>query len=500
MAPPKRRRKFTKRSLTGCRTCRARHIRCDEAPGSCNNCSSTGRKCDGYDLSRLPVQELTFTSHLGIDTRLAWLTTPDERRCFSYFTHISIPSLASLFDFPLWEKLTLRISHADRAVYHAANMLGAVHEDSDQNQMRLSGENLHQPRHRFALEQASRAFAILNRRQASQDPQLREVVLICCLLFVVSDLLLGRYDNAFQHLRSGLKILGETQQQLRIQQRLSVDDDLVRAFQRLDIESSHFGMGKPFLYADIEPEEYLDQPAVMRNLSDAHQRVTAQLNIGIPFLAKCWLLSDAGIKADYENLHRTQQRLLSSNYQSKEEIEALYNQDPHRFSYKEQRGLDLLLLQCVGQILAIRTALNVGVAPELIPEHVELLEIHDRVMVKLPERPSITLDYGVIPSLYIVASQCPQYSVRLRAIDALLAWPHCEGLVNSNLAASIALEGLKAELRDKDQKCALLVNKYADEELSQYLLNTIEHSPHTINWSPLRAARFLQPKIKSIRG
>ncbi|CEL11887.1 hypothetical protein ASPCAL14982 [Aspergillus calidoustus] len=30
------------------------HIKCDEAPESCRNCTSTGRSCE-YDLQRLPA-------------------------------------------------------------------------------------------------------------------------------------------------------------------------------------------------------------------------------------------------------------------------------------------------------------------------------------------------------------------------------------------------------------------------------------------------------------
>ncbi|CEJ62192.1 hypothetical protein PMG11_10700 [Penicillium brasilianum] len=103
--------------------------------------------------------------------------------------------------------MILQTSHLDPAVYHAANMLAAVHQDSEANEMRLSGENLQRARHRFAIQQSSRAYTHLSQRRASNDPQYREVMLVCCLLFVISELLLGRYDNAFQHLHSGLRIL-----------------------------------------------------------------------------------------------------------------------------------------------------------------------------------------------------------------------------------------------------------------------------------------------------
>ncbi|KAK6837741.1 hypothetical protein RU639_001553 [Aspergillus parasiticus] len=46
---PRRRRRQTKRSRMGCRTCR-----CDETPGGCTKRLSKRFKCQGSDLDRLP--------------------------------------------------------------------------------------------------------------------------------------------------------------------------------------------------------------------------------------------------------------------------------------------------------------------------------------------------------------------------------------------------------------------------------------------------------------
>lgn len=45
--PRKRTRRWHHRGFTGCSTCRRRHVRCDEAFPSCNNCVRLGRECDG---------------------------------------------------------------------------------------------------------------------------------------------------------------------------------------------------------------------------------------------------------------------------------------------------------------------------------------------------------------------------------------------------------------------------------------------------------------------
>lgn len=473
----------------------ARHKKCDESPGACNNCVSTGRKCDGYDLARLPAKKFALLSIPPVASRLGWHTTADEMRSFSYFVHCSIPSLAAFFDSPLWRRVSMQMAHLDRAVYHAASMLGAIHEDSFQNQMRLSGEDLLVPRHRFAIEQASRAFSILNHRQASQDPQLREVVLLCCLLFVISDLLLGQYDSALQHLRGGLGVLKEALEQEQQQQRaIPLDCSLIETYQRLDVEFSHFGPGKPFLFADIQPEEEdsPDRTFPLHSLRDVHQRSHQLLSIGIPFLAKCWPLSDADIQADHDNLYSQQQRILSLWCELSPQVLSFRDRFYHKLSYREQRALELYILQFRGQIVGIKTCLFNGSVPaELVPDYEELMTFYDTFIARFPERPTITLDYGVLPSLYLIASSCPDYSIRLRAINALLDWPHCEAIINSNVVASLTLHSLKAELEANDQQRISCLDGRTDEELSQFLNSTLKSSQQAANWSTIRASKFL---------
>lgn len=470
-----------------------RHVKCDEGPGVCNNCTSTGRTCDGYDLHRLPVKKLALAFIQNIDPHPGWVTTSDERRCFSYFRHYSIPGLGAFFDSLLWQKIILQISHVDPAVYHAANMLGALHEDSNANKMRLSGENLQRPCHRFALEQASRAYSYLAQRQASKDPKFRGVILVCCLLFVMSDLLLGRYDDAFKHLHSGLRILKETQEGLRM---MRLDDSLIQTFERLDIESTHFGPGTPFLFPRAGIDNELHNPDVfsnMRSVTDVHRKVTLLLNSGIPFLARCWPLSAVEISEEYTDLFQYQQQILSLNYKFQHQFGIFYHGFYHTLSDRDQRGIDVLQLQSLGQILSLKTCLIKGPVPEsLTPEYIALLSAHQVLLAKFSDRPTFTLDYGVIPGLWVVASECPDYSVRLQAIHTLQTWPHCEGIINSNIVASAALESLKAELRIRGQLDRSIIDSDTEKELSRFLFDTLMSTQQAMNWSFLHGTNLLQ--------
>ncbi|KOC12160.1 hypothetical protein AFLA70_50g003620 [Aspergillus flavus AF70] len=321
--------------------------------------------------------------------------------------------------------------HIEPAVYHAANMLGAVQEDSEENSMRLAGVNLHRPRHRFALEQSARSFALLHKRHASHDPQFKEVTLVCCLLFTLSELLLGQYDTALQHLRSGLQILNEAATYMHCLS--AIDQSLVEAFVRLDAQSSHFGKDGPLLHLNKEGEEkwsHSDTMSLPRNVQEARRELNHVLSKGIPFLSECWSLSKLFCEQSYAKL-----------------------------SPKEQRGVDIIRLHYLAQILSIKTCFFNGPIPGyLTPEYVSLLSAHEALMAKFPERSTTTLDNGIIPGLYVVASKCPDYRIRLRAIKALQSWPHCEGLINSNIAASLAFESLKRELMQGNKDELSLIN------------------------------------------
>ncbi|KAK5203021.1 hypothetical protein LTR41_011245 [Exophiala xenobiotica] len=79
-----RQRKTKGRTYTGCWTCRARHLKCDETRPHCTRCTSSGRICEGYDtrlfwsssrnISSDPAQHYPVTS----ESPQGVVTTGDE--------------------------------------------------------------------------------------------------------------------------------------------------------------------------------------------------------------------------------------------------------------------------------------------------------------------------------------------------------------------------------------------------------------------------------------
>ncbi|KAL4985891.1 hypothetical protein BDW68DRAFT_179252 [Aspergillus falconensis] len=453
---PARRRKYIRRSRTGCRTCRLRHIKCDETPVACRNCLSNGWKCEGYEVARLPLQgsrRQSIPSTPAVAFR--WAITSDEKRCVSFFLHRTVESLASFYDSSLWSKLVFQMCCTEPAVYHAVVALSAVNQDLERHGIPMPGSDSDSSWHRFALEQCMRSFGLLNKRQISHDPQLRKVLLVCCLLFVMLELVIGHYDDATVHLQSGLAILKE----MRLQRRTlgltpaTVEDGLLEAFLHLEAQATQHGVLEPALSIDDELlygqryEVYLYE---FQRLQDVQRAIGPLINTSIPFLEKCWSKPAEEILGMYGVLHDKQQRILSCLYQFSTHFSRFGQTAYRRLTAKEQRGADMLKLMYLTLEITVKTCLYTGDSrepPWVSVDYEDLLSQTLAVIDKFNDRPLMMIETGVCPPLFTIAAHCPDWSVRMRAIDALKSWHHYEGYMNTKLIADMLVEVMKLQLK-----------------------------------------------------
>ncbi|KAL4908662.1 hypothetical protein BDW74DRAFT_188561 [Aspergillus multicolor] len=454
---PKRQRNFTSRSRAGCRTCRLRHKKCDETPIACTNCTSNGWKCDGYEVARLPLQGRGRHSIPSTPaTEFRWAMTSDEKRCVSFFLHRTVSSLTSFYDSSLWEKLVFQMCSVEPAVYHAVVALSAVNQDLEQYGIPMPGSDTNSSWHRFALEQCLRSFGFLNQRQISQDPQLRKVLLVCCLLFVILELVLGHYDNATVHLQSGLAILKEMKVRRRtlgLSMTATVEDGLLEAFLHLEAQASLHGVLEPALKIDDEllhDQRYEECLFEFGTVSDVQRALGPLLNCGIPFLEKCWSLRMDEIVARYSELQAKQQRLLSCLFQFGTRFSHFHKMTYARLTPKEQRVADTLRLNYLTLDITFRSCLMTGINLKPVWLSVDYGNLYSEilaVMDRFTDRPLMMIETGVCPSLFVVATHCPDWPLRMRAVDALRSWQHCEGYISSRLIADMIVEAMKLQLR-----------------------------------------------------
>ncbi|KAF1956139.1 hypothetical protein CC80DRAFT_535513 [Byssothecium circinans] len=237
MPTKKRTRASHPKVRTGCHTCKARRVKCDEQRPSCEKCINTGRKCEGYKNNRewivVVAPQRPVTDGFEDDR---------SRRHFDYFRTQAVYELSWFFDDDHWPKLVLQESHSSAAVRHAVIALACSHEDF-KNNARTAAQA---PQYAYAAQHYSKAIKNLIKEtsDAAQESRLR--ALMCGLLFISLETVRGNNAAALHHLDGCLKIVKEAQAQLGM---TSLDHDclecaahlfrdIIPMCARLDIQAS----------------------------------------------------------------------------------------------------------------------------------------------------------------------------------------------------------------------------------------------------------------------
>lgn len=202
----------SKKTRTGCVTCKIRRIKCDEAKPACTRCTSTGRVCDGYSevlpRAKAPLGIVSITSTLGLE--------PHEMQAFDYFISTSGPRLAGSLDQDFWCGQLLQLCHAERFVLDAVLAISALYQhpqylqrfsvnlEGDKEQPKLERMKMLQTgdpfgnyrvdqHHASALRYYNRSIAVLKARLAGGDLS-PTLVLLSSLLYIAIEII---RDNVF---------------------------------------------------------------------------------------------------------------------------------------------------------------------------------------------------------------------------------------------------------------------------------------------------------------
>ncbi|KAL4971350.1 hypothetical protein BDW66DRAFT_165394 [Aspergillus desertorum] len=348
------------------------------------------------------------------------------------------------------------MSQSEPAVYHAAIAFSAVHQDSETYGMLLPGQDLQNEWHMFALEQCGRSYALLGRRQSSQDPRFREVMLLCCLLFVMTQLLRGQYDDAFLHLQNGLRILNEAKTSSSFER--PIEPCIVAAFANLETQSLQYGARAEFTTRESAYSGDFNDLRALISLDETRQAFDCLTSNAFRFLLLCKDLTEMEILSDYAFLHHKQLQLLSQLSIFGQRFELFRSSSS--FTLEERRGTDVLRLLYCSLSLQVKAALvrDQAILEHYNSEYESHLTMVGELLNKYPARPSVTLEAGILSPLYYAAMWCRDYSVRRLAIDFLLSWPHREGAFDSNWAAFQALQRMNVELSIRPKPGAAIRN------------------------------------------
>jgi hypothetical protein len=237
---------------------RLRRIKCDEAKPSCQRCSTTGRKCDGYSSDiTISSQTPKNSTDLQLIQRIS-VHVPgnaEEKRGFDFFLWNTAAELSGYYDSSFWGRLILAASAQKPSIRHAVIAIGALHEDFSRKRLVPSTPSAEDQKTQFALNQYAKAMGAL-RRSLSSGKEESLTALMSCILLVCFDSLRGWFEAAMVHLQSGLRILRDMR--TSSERNHIIEDNIAPLFMRLSIQS--------IIYVNTRSTH--DQTAFARELID----------------------------------------------------------------------------------------------------------------------------------------------------------------------------------------------------------------------------------------
>ncbi|KAI1629212.1 hypothetical protein EDD37DRAFT_604112 [Exophiala viscosa] len=453
---------------TGCMVCKTRKVKCDESRPFCVRCTSTGRKCEGY-IDPTPIQRRPLSPRYGYAAKELSTYRPslnvsgDIRECrsFQYFQSRSMQAISSYFETDFWGYLVLQISRDEPAVHHALVALSSLYEIYEFNRGELETINTSAigPRARFALQQYTKAVALLTPDVSGNRPSLQSV-LISCILFVWIEFLHNDLDKALHHLQAGLRILDNVQRQAS---NTRIDPYVPRLFRRLHIMGRLHGSPT----SDFNSEVYNghissgpDVPHTFASIFEARDSLDANLDLIFRFLRRMYSADFVALtmkhhpSPDPKSLECTVQYHLNNLSKWQTEFQRCSSLFVDSSDKRQSAGVMILELQCASVTIILKTLLE---SSEMVFDQYK--SVFER-MVSLAEclihnsecsgPQALSFDFGVILPLFLVTLKCRYLGIRKRAIALLKQAPDREGISHRDSCVAFAEWKVQVEERGRE--------------------------------------------------
>ncbi|KUJ15590.1 uncharacterized protein LY89DRAFT_720109 [Mollisia scopiformis] len=470
-----RKRRCGPKVKTGCGTCKVRRIKCDEAKPSCQRCSGTGRKCDGYS-SDITISTETPKNSTDLIQRIS-VHIPgnaEEKRGFDFFLQSTAAELSGYYDSSFWENLILAASAQKASLRHAVIALGALHEDFSRKTLKSSSTlSVDDQKSQFALNQYAKAIGALRRSLSSRKEE-PITALMSCILFVCFDSLRGWFESAMVHLQSGLTILRDMRWSST--ENHIIEDSIAPLFVRLSIQS--------IIYVDAKSTH--DRTDFARKLMDAYGKEMAipeefesleearnafnQAADGF-FRANYMWDGDLPVVLQPTESHAIFDKCISQMSLWNIAFEKFMASKSKILTIREVQGAALLKIHhTTAKVMAgvhpdtsdmrpVFETVKVGMFWQYLDDFQIIINL-SRPLIAATEqnakngKPPLTFnsDLGLIGPLYYVCINCPSVPIRTTAMELLLRFPRREGMWNSVLIAQMIQEYWELEASYKEEQ------------------------------------------------
>ncbi|ESZ91190.1 hypothetical protein SBOR_8418 [Sclerotinia borealis F-4128] len=449
---PKRSRAFSTRAKTGCKTCKVRHVKCDEGRPGCRKCAATGRQCDGYAhctsspnskpstiSSIVPKSPSRGTYQLPptiTDFLSPSLSVSDqEQHSFHFFHTQTAPQLGSCFGSKFWSHFILQASHREPAVRHAAIALGSLHERFELEDKFICRVKDDTEENSFALRQYSLT-----------DDALKT--------------LRGHHDSAIAHIDGGVKILSELQSS---GESIAVSNDdfhedhipvsiFRMLFSRLDTQASVLTSRASIIDGKVDSSPNFVHNEFL-NVEEAREALESVWTFSARNLLSCSMYNGVPLPLPTDNETKTSLLALLESWNRRFESYSRMTRERgiiESVNPMEKRAMNLLRIHKTMTQIMVTTSTEFNEPSDLLWDNFQLeFEamvgwaaeiIHAPSDIRRESRKTaiFTLDNEILQPLFLVATKCRYRRIRNRAILLLKQADRQEGLWNSLLSARVA--------------------------------------------------------------
>lgn len=196
------------KTRSGCKTCKIRRVKCDEAKPTCIRCSKFGVKCDGYEIPTaaptslpsiriiLPRGQLHFQP-IVYQPAITVFQDQQERKYFQYFREGIAPHLAGSFESDLWSHLVLQACERDDSIRHAIVAIAALKSTATPGHSISYGRGTDNASAQcgFAFRQYQKALKSMRKASIGGTQDLR-TALITCIVIICFESFAGNFELA----------------------------------------------------------------------------------------------------------------------------------------------------------------------------------------------------------------------------------------------------------------------------------------------------------------
>lgn len=428
-------------------------------------CTSTGRKCDGYEFPRegsgssaasptSPPQRAAVTfQQLFQPNSISkpFQGNTQERRTFHRFIYCTVPAFTGGSETGFWTKLVLKVGHDEPVVRNAIIALGTLHEDYQDRCGKYSPQLIDDQSYRYALKLYGGALRDLNQRLNEPSKTNAKLAIIASILFACFEVLRRNNMAAVIHYQQGMRelirqmnlpdsddtSLASYSPQQQSSSRATFReipqnelDELLRVFARYDIQACTFSK---------EIAEPLSTHVSLPRVVPTNLTLSQVRNHLDNLLVAVYQL----VKSDWRMYRYWKADLVPLDWRAQREeaieifdawmaaLENFFQAQAPRLSHSDIKSLLGLRLQIKTAVIMLKMCIDCGpesTFDDFVDDFEDMVSKVEQMTValKMPEtRPleveltPFTMELGIIHPLFFIACKCRDWDIRRRAIAQL---------------------------------------------------------------------------------